>query len=704
MENKHTNRLIHETRPYLVQHAHNPVNWHAWGAEALGLAKEQNKPIFLSIGYAACHWCHVMEHESFENEEVAGILNEHFISIKVDREERPDLDEIYMNATILFTRGHGGWPMSVWITPEGKPFYAGTYFPPEDNYGRPGFKSLLLRLAEIWRENPADVANEAVKVTEVLAGLHGASQSAIPSRAFVSEAALQMLRAYDPRHGGVGSGGNKFPPSMSMELLLREYSRTHDPRLLAPVELTLDNMARGGIYDHLGGGIHRYSTDSEWLVPHFEKMLYDQALVGSIYLDGFQVTGRKEFEQAARGIFDYVIRKLQSSDGGFYSTEDADSEGLEGKFYIWTVEEIQQALGEDDAKLFCAYYDVTPGGNWHHPGDAHVPGGVKNILRVLIPLNELPAEFKVMHREFERRLTAARAKLFEVRERRVHPALDDKILAAWNGLMIATLAKGYAVLDDVRYLDAASRAAEFVLTNMQQDGRLLRSWRNGRAHLMAYVDDYAFLIDGLLGLYEATGALRWLDEAERLMETAIRYYWDASEGGFFFIASDHERLILRSKLGNDSAIPSGNSVMITNLLRLDRLLGRADLRDKAGAILSVFSGAASQSPFGHERLLSGLDAWHEYLHGGFREIAIVGPAADSRTQELLRAARSGFHPNQVLAWLDPAWTDVGTIRARVPLLTDKEWTGAPTAYVCRNYACQLPTSDPVALRGQLEQE
>ncbi|MBI2817081.1 MAG: thioredoxin domain-containing protein [Acidobacteria bacterium] len=698
MEQKHTNALIHETSPYLLQHAHNPVAWRPWGPEALRLAREQNKPIFLSIGYAACHWCHVMEHESFEDEEIARILNENFVPVKVDREERPDLDEIYMNATILFTRGHGGWPMSVWITPEGKPFYAGTYFPPDDYYGRPGFKSVLLRLSEVWRDSQNDVAADAGKVTEILQSMHATSPSEILPREAVSQAAQQMLRAYDPVHGGVGSGSNKFPPSMSMELLLREYNVTGNRVFLAPVELTLEKMARGGIYDHLGGGIHRYSTDSEWLVPHFEKMLYDQALVSSIYLDAYQVTRRKDFEQAARGICNYVIRKLQSPGGGLYSTEDADSEGKEGKFYIWTAEEVERVLGADHARLFCAYYDVTPGGNWHHPGDAHVPGGPKNILRILRPLEDVARQFQLAPEELERRLAACREKLFAAREERVHPGLDDKILTAWNGLMIASFAKAFAVLDEPRYREAAIFAAEFVLEHMEQHGRLLRSFRNGQAKLMAYIDDYAFFIEGLISLYEITGALEWLNEAERLLNVASQHYWDEEQGGFFFTASDHEALIVRSKLAQDSAIPSGNSVMVANLLRLELLLGRRDLREKAAAILRLFGGAITQSIFGHERMLCSVEGWHI----GFKEVAIAGPAHDARTAALLRAARDMFLPNKVVAWLNPFSKEADSIRERVPLVADKEWSGTPTAYVCQNYACQLPTSDPAELQRQLQ--
>ena len=710
MGHPYTNPLIHETSPYLLQHAHNPVNWNPWGPEALRLAQEQNKPIFLSIGYAACHWCHVMEHESFEDEEVARILNEHFIAVKVDREERPDLDEIYMNATILYTRGHGGWPMSVWLTPDAQPFFAGTYFPPEDAYGRPGFKTVLQHLAQLWRENGAELAADANRVTKILAGMHAPSPAAVLPREVVSEAARRMAGVFDARYGGVSSGSNKFPPSMAMELLLREHRKSGERYMLSMVETTLEAMARGGIYDQLGGGIHRYSTDPQWLVPHFEKMLYDQALVSSIYLDGYSATGRAEFAAAARGIFDYVLRNLQSEEGGFYSTEDADSEGLEGKFYIWTLDQVEEIL-EDDAGLFAARYDVTEHGNWNHPGDAHVPAGPKNILRIVRSIEDVAKEFRIKPEEAERRLAEGRRKLFTVREKRLRPGLDDKILAAWNGLMIASLAKGAAVLDQPKYLDAASRAAEFVLGRMQHDGRLLRSYRNGRAHLMAYLDDYAFLIDALLWLHEVSGRLRWLEEAERLMATANAYYWDEAEGGFFFTASDHEQLIVRSKLGSDNAIPSGNSVMIANLLRLGVLLGRSEFRDKAERIVSLFGGNAAQSPFGHERFLCGLEAWHE----GLQEIAIVGDLDDSPAMEkptarkslavatsLLRVVYESYLPNKVVALLDPSWPEAGRLTERIPLLAGKQAVrGKPTAYICRNYACQSPTSNPEALRQQL---
>ena len=527
------------------------------------------------------------------------------------------------------------------------------------------------------------------------------NSAGILPREAVSEAARRLAGVFDARHGGVSSGPNKFPPSMAMELLLREHHKAGERYPLSMVEKTLEAMARGGIYDQLGGGIHRYSTDPQWLVPHFEKMLYDEALVSSIYLEGFCATGRKQFSDTARGIFDYVLRNLQSEEGGIYSTEDADSEGLEGKFYIWTLDEVEQILGQslgEDARLFAAFYDVTERGNWNPPGDAHVPAGPKNILRILRPLEEVAKELRINPTEADRRLAEARQKLFAEREKRVHPGLDDKILAAWNGLMIASLAKGSAVLDEPKYLDAAVRAAEFVLGRMQQNGRLLRSYRKGRTHLMAYLDDYAFLIDAVLWLYEVTGNLRWLDEAERLMATAITYFWDEAEGGFFFTASDHEQLILRSKLATDNAIPSGNSVMIANLLRLSVLLDRADLREKAGEILAAFGGNAAQSPFAHERFLSGLEAWHE----GFQEIALVGDLQSPLAKQLLRVVYESYLPNKVVALLDPSWPEAAQLAEHVPLLTGKQPVkGKPTAFVCRNYACQSPTSDPETLRQQL---
>ena len=701
MEPKHTNALVDETSPYLLQHAHNPVNWNPWGEEALGRSRAENKIIFLSIGYAACHWCHVMEHESFEDEEVAEVLNRDFISIKVDREERPDLDEIYMSATMLYSGGHGGWPMSVFLSPDLKPIFAGTYFPKQDAYGRPGFSTLLGHIQKIWMEKGEALAGDAEKVVDAVRQMHVSTESSeVPSREAVTNSADQIRAAYDHQLGGVSGGGtNKFPPSQSMDLLLREYARTRRRAYLRDTELTLEQMGNGGIYDQLGGGIARYSTDLRWLVPHFEKMLYDQGLVSSIYLDGMQATERPELkklcEAKARGIFEYVLRDLCSPDGAFYSSEDADSEGLEGKFFLWALDEIKQVLGQEAGHLFASHYGLTEVGNWNHPGDEHVPRGPKNILHVARPIDVIAKLERLDAEEVEKTIADGRRKLFEVREKRIRPGLDDKILSGWNGLMITALAKGAAVLGQSSYGEAAAKAADFILREMREDGRLLATYGKGRARLKAYLTDYAFLIEGLLGLHEWSGDLRWLDEAEQLTETAIEFYWDAEGGGFFFTASDHEALLVRSKTANDGAIPSGNSVMLMNLQRLAILLDRADLREKAKTIIEVFAAGLTRSPFQHERFLCGIEAWHE----GFEEIAIVGAAGAPETQSLLRAVYGLYVPNTVVARLDPAAPETPK---RIPLLAQKTMIDdKPTAYVCRNFACKQPTTDPAELSEQL---
>ena len=701
MTHRFTNALVSETSPYLLQHAHNPVNWYPWGEEALRRAREENKLVFLSIGYAACHWCHVMEHESFEDEAVAEILNRDFVSIKVDREERPDLDEIYMSATLIYSGGHGGWPMSVFLSPQLKPVYAGTYFPKENMYGRPGFKTLLEQVQRAWKEKGEALASDSEKVTESIRALHAAASAGDTlSRDAVSDNAGQILRAFDGQYGGIPSGPNKFPPSQAMDLLLREFRHSGYEPFRNAVELTLEKMGNGGIYDHLGGGIARYSTDPKWLVPHFEKMLYDQALVSSIYLDGYQALERPEIRalciEKARGIFDYVLRDLRGPDGAFYSSEDADSEGLEGKFHIWTKEEIEQILGEEAAHLFCSRYDVSEAGNWSHPGDSHVPHGPKNILQADRPIAVIAKLGHLDAAKVENVIAESRGKLFAAREKRTRPGLDDKILTGWNGLMITALAKGAMVLDEPRYGKMAAKAADFILREMRQDGRLLATYGKGRARLMGYITDYAFLVEGLLYLYEWSGDLRWLDAAGQLMETAMQFYWDEAEGGgFFFTASDHEDLIVRSKTAHDGAIPSGNSVMLMNLQRLSILLGRPDLREKAERIIQVFGAGTARSPFQHERFLCGVEAWHE----GFEEIAVVGATGDPATRALLRAVHGIYLPNKIVAQLDPSDKETP---ARVPLLAGRSMVdGKPTAYVCRNFACQQPVNNPEELAKQL---
>ncbi|RMF76574.1 MAG: thioredoxin domain-containing protein, partial [Planctomycetota bacterium] len=561
---KYTNRLANATSPYLLQHAHNPVDWYEWGEEALERARREDKPIFLSIGYSSCHWCHVMAHESFENEAIAKILNEHFVCIKVDREERPDIDAIYMQATMIMNRGNGGWPMSVWLTPELKPFFAGTYFPPEPRYGRPGFGELCKRIAEVWEKNREGIESDASRLTEMVdQSLRGVQAG--PGEidlAFIDAAADRLAQRFDEQYGGISGGGtNKFPPSMTLELFLRSIHRRgkDDPaaaHLQKLVDITLDEMSRGGIYDQLGGGIHRYSTDRQWLVPHFEKMLYDQALVSRIYVDAWQATGNSTYRRVAEDIFDYVLKDLQSEQGGFYSTRDADSEGVEGKYYVWTRDEVFTILGSQDAELFCKFYDVSPAGNWDDP---HDPGASKSVLHVPRDAATFAKEEGLDQAELERRLAVARKKMLAARSMRVPPHRDEKILVEWNGLMIAALARGGALFGEPKYVEAAARAAGFVLEHQYADGRLMRAYRDGHKLETAFLTDYANLIFGLLELYEATFDRRWFDAAVKLNDATIEHFWDDEHGGFYFTPDDGEKLITRARDVRDGATPSGNS-------------------------------------------------------------------------------------------------------------------------------------------------
>ncbi|MEK6674840.1 MAG: thioredoxin domain-containing protein [Planctomycetota bacterium] len=686
---KHTNRLIRATSPYLLQHAHNPVDWHEWNPEAFEKAKREDKPIFLSIGYAACHWCHVMEHESFEHEEVAEVMNRFFVNVKVDREERPDVDEIYMAYTQART-GHGGWPMSVWLTPDGAPFFAGTYFPSDQ------FVDVLGQISETWRSKREQVIASAEGARDFFAQWSATDKPAegVPQRDTIDQTAVRLARAFDSATGGVAGGGrNKFPPSMAMELMLRVHHRNGDQNVLEAVDNTLDHMARGGIYDHLGGGICRYSTDTEWLVPHFEKMLYDQAMVSAIYLDGYQVTRKREYAAVAADIFDYVIADLQSSEGGFYSSRDADSDGFEGAFYIWTVDQVGEVLGEADAKLFCSFYDVTETGNWFERM-GHAPRGPKNVLRIL----KKPDVFAKLHglseEEVFRRLKEWRGKMQTARNKRTSPGLDDKILVGWNGLMIGSLAKGASVLNEPKYAQSAERAAEFILAKMLRDGRLFRTYRKGESRLTAYMEDYAFLIEGLLNLYEATFDRKWLDRAVTLSDTAMKYYLDESGGGFYFTASDGEALLARSKNPHDSAIPSPNSVHALNLLRLAVLTGRKEHRANAERLFKAFAGDVTQNPFAFERQLCALDFYHDRV----KEIAILGDSSAPETAGLLRMVHNGYLPNKVVVHAPDLTADT-----TIPLLTGKtKRNGLSTAYVCENYTCQLPVTSPADLAKQLD--
>ena len=705
----YTNRLIDATSPYLLQHAHNPVDWNEWGDEAIERARRENKPIFLSIGYSSCHWCHVMAHESFENEAIAKIMNEHFVCIKVDREERPDIDEIYMQATLIMNKGQGGWPMSVWLTPELKPFFAGTYFPPESRYGRPGFGELCERIAEAWSTKRDAIETDAARLTEFVdqsmrgvGGVGGAGEgTAAIDLAFIDAAADGLAGRFDDQRGGISGGGpNKFPPSVTLELFLRAIDRrgpdgANVEELRHLVDLTLDEMSRGGIYDQLAGGIHRYSTDPEWLVPHFEKMLYDQALVSRIYVDAWQATGNAEYRRVASDIFDYVLADLQSEQGGFYSTRDADSEGVEGKCYVWTREEVLTVLGAEEGALFCKFYDVSAAGNWN---DQHDPGTTKNVLHVPHDLATFAKAEKLEPAEVERRLAASREKLLAARATRTAPSRDDKILVEWNGLMIAALARGGALFDEPKYSQAAARAADFLLEHQYADGRLLRAFRDGRKLETAFLTDYACLTFGLLELYEATFDRRWFDAAVKLNDATIEHFWDSSDGGFFFTPDDGEKLITRARDVRDGATPGGNSIQLMNLLRLAAMRDDARLRQLAEKSIAALGPQARQSVGAAECFLAGV----EFALEGPVEIAIVGDPADKRTQALLREVRNTYLPNHVVMLLDPAHRDRSPPS---PLLTARPLVdGQPAAYVCRNYACQRPVTTPEELRAQLRAE
>ncbi|HTU88787.1 MAG TPA: thioredoxin domain-containing protein [Gemmataceae bacterium] len=672
-----TNRLSHETSPYLRQHAHNPVDWHPWGDEAIERARKLNRPIFLSIGYSACHWCHVMEHESFENEEIAKILNEHFVSIKVDREERPDLDQIYM-ASVQMLTGSGGWPMSVFLTPDLRPFTGGTYFPPDDRYGRPGFKRLLQHIAEVWNTRRAEIEEAASQITGHLRDFGRLEkEEGELDASLLRKASDGLASAFDSRYGGFGQAP-KFPHPMDLRLLLRCWQRFDDPHALEMVRITLDRMAGGGIYDHLGGGFARYSTDERWLVPHFEKMLYDNALLVPCYLETYQATGEPCYRYIAEETLDWVLREMTNPDGPFYSTLDADSEGEEGKFYVWTAAEIEQILGKDEADLFSAVYGVEPEGNWEHG---------KNILNRVKTFAQYARLNGLSEEDLRSRLDAGRSKLYEVRCRRVWPGRDEKALTSWNGLMIGALAHAAAVLDRRDYADAAAQAADFILTHMRRsDGRLLRTWSTGsEPKLNAYLEDYSFLLDGLVSLYEATFALRWIESALELAEVMIDQFWDAADGGFFYTGRDHETLIARGKDPHDNAIPSGNAMAVTALLRLVKLTGRMDLQEKAETTLRLYRGLLSAHPLAAGQMLLALD----FHLGPVQEIAVVGDPAADDTRRVLRLLGGSYQPHRVLA-LKALRGAEKILEEILPLLAGKTSQGRVTVYVCQDFTCQAP--------------
>ncbi|WP_018133134.1 thioredoxin domain-containing protein [Effusibacillus pohliae] len=686
-EEKEPNRLIREKSPYLLQHAYNPVDWYPWGEEAFAKAHREDKPIFLSIGYSTCHWCHVMERESFEDEEVAACLNKHFISIKVDREERPDIDHIYMTVCQEMT-GHGGWPLTIIMTPDKKPFFAGTYFPKLRKYGRPGLLDILSQIAEKWHTQRERILWAGERITQALQPRFQATDGDELTEEVLEAAFQRFVHKYDPTYGGFGAAP-KFPSPHNFGFLLRYWRKTGDDRALSMVEHTLESMYHGGIYDHLGFGFARYSVDEMWLIPHFEKMLYDNALLAIAYLETYQATGNPFFAKVARDVFTYVLRDMTSPEGGFYSAEDADSEGEEGKFYVWRPEQIKQVLGERIGEIFCAYYGVTEQGNFEH--------GTSALNLIETDHQAVAKQFGLSSEDLSRMLEDARKKLFEARDKRVHPGKDDKILTAWNGLMIAALGKGARVLGDTRYADAARKAVEFILTKLiREDGRLLARYRDGEAAYPAYLDDYAFLIWGLLELYETDFDVRHIDRAIRLIDDGIRLFWDAEHGGFFFYGNDSEQLIARPKEIYDGAIPSGNSVMTLNLLRLARLTGNQAYEKMAGRQFKAFSDNVKSYPPGFTHMLMAL----QFAVYGSKEIVIAGDPAASDTQEMLRMVRGEFLPNAVVV-LNPTGKEAD-MGERFPVVQGKKAIdGKATVYVCENYACQAPVTDAAELKQLL---
>ncbi len=674
-EHRFTNALSQETSPYLLQHAHNPVNWYPWSEEALRRARTEDKPILLSIGYSACHWCHVMEHESFEDEAIARLMNEHFINIKVDREERPDLDAIYMAAVQMMTGG-GGWPMTVFLTPDGVPFYGGTYFPPVDRHGMPGFPRVLLAIAGAYKEKKEVIRIEAASIVDELRRIVSIGTPPGTLGGNILETAIRRLMAnFDPVHGGFGSAP-KFPPAMVLTFLLRSYSHTGRLDLLETVELTLQKMACGGIYDHLGGGFHRYSVDNHWLVPHFEKMLYDNALLSRIYTDAYLQTKNEFYRLVAQETLDYVQREMTSPEGGFYSTQDADSEGHEGKFYVWTRQEVEACLGIPDADLFCRCYDVTEGGNFEG----------ENILNLPRPADVVARLCNLPEAEFRQIIDRGRKLLFDEREKRIKPARDEKILTAWNGLMLRSFSEAAAAFDREDYKRIAMSNAEFILGGLRRDGRLFRTYRDGTAKLNGYLEDYSCMADGLISLYEATFDPRWIDESVRLAELMVELFWDPSENNFFFTSADHEKLIQRPKDLYDNATPSGNSVAAYALLRLASLTGESKWQEYARSALEAMAVPMAEQPSGFGNFLCALDL----LLAPPTEIALVGNPESEDARELLRLVRGRYRPNTVVAC---------GIDKRVGLLEDKKKVdGRATAYVCRNNTCYAPVTDA----GELE--
>ena len=686
------NNLINEQSPYLLQHAYNPVNWYPWGDDAFIKAKKEDKPIFLSVGYATCHWCHVMEHESFEDSDVATSLNDNFISIKVDREERPDIDSIYMTITQMMT-GRGGWPMTIIMTPDKKPFFAGTYIPKEGRFGMTGLIDLLSQITEIWKTKRQDVHQTAEQVTKHLQESSTLTQTEYNGEELIIRGFDELNSKYDEILGGFGSQP-KFPSPHNLLFLMRYWKRYNDGVALQMVEKTLQKMRMGGIYDHVGFGFHRYSTDRHWLVPHFEKMLYDQAMLVLAYTEAYQITKKEIYKETAEEILEYVMRDMTSPEGGFYSAEDADSEGEEGKFYIWSYKEITKILSKDELELAARIFNILPTGNFLD--EATQQKSTLNILHLKRPIKELLEELNISKKEFDVKIEIIREKLFSQRKQRIHPLKDDKILTDWNGLMIAAFSKASRILRNKSYQQTAEKAIDFILAKLQQeDGRLLHRYRNEDAAIMANLDDYAFMIWGLLELYETSFNPKYLNEAINLNVKLIDHFWDNESGGFFFTPDDGEELLVREKPVYDGSIPSGNSVAMLNLVKLSKMTSEASLEQKADDLMKTFAKQINRIPSAFSFILSSLD----FALGPSFEIILVAKEDDEEIKKFVEKIDGQYVPNKVVII---KYIEDDQLIKNIEILKDyKMINNQVTAYVCKDFVCKQPTNDPEIMIKEL---
>lgn len=674
-QDKKPNKLIFEKSPYLLQHAYNPIDWYSWGEEAFEKAKKENKPIFLSIGYSTCHWCHVMEHESFEDVEVARLMNETFVSIKVDREERPDIDSIYMTVCQFMT-GSGGWPLNIIMTPDKKPFIAGTYFPKDSRYGRIGMKELTLLTKELWEGKKDTILKSADEVTQLLERIEVPLLEEAIDEPTLEITFLQFAEKFDKEHGGFGSSP-KFPTPHNLLFLLRYYKRTKNLKALEMVEKTLICMRMGGIFDHVGFGFHRYSTDSKWILPHFEKMLYDQALLLMVYVEAFLITKKDEYKKVANEIFTYIKRDMKSPEGAFYSAEDADSEGEEGKYYVWTEHEIKEILEKEEADFIISAFNFSKAGNYVEESTRESSGN--NILYLKKPLEKSSNLWE-----------KARIRLYDARKKRIPPHKDDKILTDWNGLLVAALSKAAQAFNEPEYLNSAKEATDFILkTMLNKDGKLFHRYREGEAGIFGYLDDYAFLVWGLIELYEASFEIKYLEKALSLNSYLLEHFWDQDNAAFYFTSDDSEKLIVRKKEIYDGAIPSGNSVAMLNLLRLSRITGNPELENKASKIAGVFSKNVKELPTAHTMFLIGID----YLLGPSYEIVLVGNLNNENSKSILKTLRSRYLPNKVILFKETSnkseqITKIAKFTQNYLAIDNKT-----TVYVCQNNACKQPMHD-----------